>query len=57
MSDNSLAWEEEALKRLDKIPSFVRNMAKNKIEQAARDAGESSVTVFFMDTNKTKLMK
>ena len=57
MSNNSLPWEEEALKRLDKIPSFVRNRAKHKIEQAAIDAGESSVTVAFMDANRDKLMK
>ncbi|WP_167631716.1 PCP reductase family protein [Mariprofundus ferrooxydans] len=56
MSSTTLAWDEEALQRLEKIPAFVRPMAKNKIEKAARDAGECSVTVAFMDTNKAKLM-
>jgi len=56
MSDESLPWDEEALKRLEKIPSFVRNMAKAKIEKAAKAAGESKVSAEFMDANKTKLM-
>ncbi|MBF6650532.1 PCP reductase family protein [Methylobacter sp. BlB1] len=56
MNNESLPWDEEALKRLEKIPAFVRNMAKSKIEQAARAAGESKVTVEFMDANKAKLM-
>ena len=56
MSDESLPWEEEALKRLEKIPAFVRNRAKNKIEQAAKAAGESKVTAEFMTINKAKLM-
>ena len=56
MSITTLAWDEEALKRLEKIPSFVRPMAKSKIEQAAIAAGESCVTVVFMDANRAKLM-
>lgn len=56
MNNESLPWDEEALKRLEKIPVFVRHMAKSKIEQAAKAAGESTVTVAFMDANKAKLM-
>ena len=56
MSNESLPWDEEALKRLEKIPAFVRGMAKSKIEKAAKAAGESKVTVVFMDANKAKLM-
>ena len=56
MSDQSLPWDEEALQRLEKIPSFVRKMAKAKIEKAATQAGEEKVTVDFMDANKAKLM-
>ena len=56
MSDESLPWDEEALKRLEKIPAFVRGMAKKKIEKAAEAAGESKVTVGFMDANKAQLM-
>ena len=56
MSNESLPWDEEALKRLENIPAFVRGMAKNKIEKAAKAAGESKVTVGFMDANKAQLM-
>lgn len=56
MSEESLSWDEEALKRLEKIPFFARNMAKRKIEQAAKAAGESRVTAEFMDANKAKFM-
>ena len=56
MSEANFPWDEEALKRLEKIPSFVRGMAKAKIEKAAKEAGEEKVTVEFMDANKAKLM-
>ena len=56
MSDTNIPWEDDALKRLEKIPSFVRSMAKTKIEKAAKAAGEEKVTVEFMDANKAKLM-
>ena len=56
MSNESLPWDDAALQRLEKIPSFVRNMAKAKIEKAAKEAGETKVSVEFMDANKAKLM-
>jgi len=56
MSENTIPWDEDALERLEKIPSFVRNMAKNKIEKAAVAAGETRVTQTFIDANKAKLM-
>lgn len=56
MSIELLPWDEEALKRLERIPGFVRNLAKRKIEEAAKDAGESKISVEFMDANKAKLM-
>ncbi|AOV15827.1 protochlorophyllide oxidoreductase [Acidihalobacter aeolianus] len=56
MSEQTLPWDEDALQRLEKIPSFVRNMAKAKIERAAKEAGEVKVTAEFLDTNKSKLM-
>jgi len=55
MSDQTIQWDEDALKRIEKIPSFVRNMAKSKIEKAAVAAGEERVTVEFLDANKSKL--
>jgi len=56
MTEQSIQWDEEALKRIEKIPAFVRNMAKSKIEKAALAAGEARVTVAFLDANKAKLM-
>lgn len=56
MTDQSMPWDEEALKRIEKIPSFVRNMAKSKIEKAAKAAGEAKITAAFLDANKAKLM-
>jgi len=56
MSNDIMEWDEEALARLEKIPVFVRSMAKSKIEQAARDAGESRITSAFIDANKARLM-
>ena len=56
MSDSSMPWDEDALKRIEKIPAFVRNMAKTKIEKAARQAGEEKITVAFLDANKASLM-
>lgn len=55
-SHESLPWDEAALKHLDAIPAFVRGMAKSKIEKAAQAAGETRVTVEFIDANKAKLM-
>ncbi|MEO5357352.1 MAG: hypothetical protein H7844_08645 [Nitrospirae bacterium YQR-1] len=40
-----LQWEPDALKRLDKVPVFVRGMAKSAVEQHAREKGLTKVTV------------
>lgn len=56
MTDQSMPWDEEALQRIEKIPSFVRKMAKSKIEKAAKEAGKEKVTAEFLDANKAKLM-
>jgi hypothetical protein len=56
MTEQSIQWDEEALTRIEKIPAFVRKMAKSKIEKAALAAGEERVTVAFLDANKAKLM-
>ena len=36
--------------------NFVRSMAKSKIENAAKEAGEEEITVAFLDANKARLM-
>ncbi len=57
MSNEALPWDEDALKRVEKIPAFVRRMAKAKIEKAAREAGETRVTSAFIEENRAKLMR
>jgi len=56
MNNETIEWDDDALARLEKIPAFVRNMAKAKIEKAARETGEARVTTAFMDANKARLM-
>lgn len=56
MTEQAIQWDDDAIKRIEKIPAFVRNMAKSKIEKAALAAGEERVTVAFLDANKSKLM-
>lgn len=55
-SNETMPWDQAALERLERIPIFVRGMAKDKIEKAAQAAGETRVTVAFMDANKARLM-
>lgn len=56
MSKEQLPWDDDAKERLQKIPVFVRPMAKSKIEKAAIAAGETHVSASFMDANRAKLM-
>jgi nucleotide-binding universal stress UspA family protein len=40
----SLDWEPEAKARLDRVPSFVRDMARRMVEERARERGEVRVS-------------
>jgi nucleotide-binding universal stress UspA family protein len=44
-----IAWEADALERLNKIPRFARKMARRSIEAAAREEGARSVTAKHVD--------
>ena len=44
-----ISWTSEALERLDRIPSFVRPMAKMGIEGFAKDNGHTEITGEVMD--------
>ncbi len=46
---SGLKWTSEALERLERIPSFVRPMAKMGIESFAKDNGHSEITGEIMD--------
>jgi hypothetical protein len=49
MSDGKPVWDDEALEKLEKVPSFVRKMVKGKIEKAAVEKGEERITAELMD--------
>lgn len=42
-------WTPEALARLERVPSFVRSMAQNSIEEFARESGHTEITTEVMD--------
>ncbi len=42
--ESGLLWTEEAEKRLESVPVFVRAMAKSGIEKFAKDKGVKEVT-------------
>ncbi|MYF97850.1 protochlorophyllide oxidoreductase [Candidatus Poribacteria bacterium] len=46
---SGLKWTSEALERLERIPSFVRPMAKMGIESFAKDNGHTEITGEVMD--------
>ncbi|RKU32111.1 hypothetical protein C6497_00110 [Candidatus Poribacteria bacterium] len=46
---DGLKWTQEALERLERIPAFVRPMAKMGIESFAKDNGHTEITAEVMD--------
>jgi hypothetical protein len=46
---SAVSWEPAAEARLERIPSFIRPMAKRSIERFAEDRGYASVTEAVMD--------
>lgn len=55
-SANDITWASEAEERLDRLPDFIRPMAKREIERMTKDKGASQVTADIMDEAKTKFM-
>lgn len=47
-------WTDEAAERLQRIPSFVRPMAKSGIEEFARQRGETRITAKVMDEARSQ---
>lgn len=47
--DGAIRWTAGALARLDNIPEFIRPMAKQGVEQFARDHGHAEVSEAVMD--------
>lgn len=54
---NGIAWSQEAEKRLDNIPDFIRPMARREIERLAKERGAATVTDQLMDEVKERFMK
>ena len=55
MSSNTrLRWTPEARAYLERIPFFVRPLAKRRIESQARARGQAEITVALMDELKPK---
>ena len=50
-----LTWTDSALKRMDKVPAFVRGMATKAIEDHAREKGVSEVTEDIVDEVKKRV--
>lgn len=50
---SGVAWTSEAEARLERIPSFIRPMARRSIERFAEDKGYPSITEAVMDEART----
>jgi DNA-directed RNA polymerase subunit RPC12/RpoP len=48
-ADGGLTWTPEAAGRLERIPSFIRPMAKKAVERLAESKGYSTITEAVMD--------
>lgn len=57
MSKSQIMWEPDAEKMLKKAPFFVRKLARNKVEKAARENGVSLITAEFAKQVKNKEMR
>jgi hypothetical protein len=56
-SSNGLAWTQDAERRLENIPDFIRPMARREIERIAKERGLATITAEVMDEAKEKFMK
>jgi len=56
MADEPIEWDEEALKRLEKAPFFVRRIARAKTEKAAREQGLRRISAEFVEKIRRREM-
>lgn len=54
MNSATPTWDDEALKKIEQAPFFIRKIAKNKVEKAAMAQGESIITVEFVEKVRQK---
>lgn len=53
---SSITWTEEALKRMERAPVFLRGMVKRLAEKKARELGYSEITAEILDQFKSQMM-
>ena len=56
MTNQPLEWDAEAERRLKQAPFFVRRIARQKVERAAREQGLSRVTLALVESIKQRDM-
>ncbi|MGR6835208.1 CGGC domain-containing protein [Syntrophomonas erecta] len=49
-----MKWDEDALREMDKVPSFVRGMARRAVEKEVRSEGRKQVTVEDVRSSREK---
>jgi len=56
MADVTTSWSEEAEKRMERVPSFVRNMARMAILRYAQEHGHTVITEHIVEEATAQLM-
>lgn len=56
MSGKALEWDADAEQRLKQAPFFVRRIARQKVERAARERGLNRVTLDLVESIKHREM-
>lgn len=54
MNTDNLTWDDEARKKIEKAPFFVRKLAKNKVEKAALALGKTNISAEFVEQVRQK---
>lgn len=49
MNTGQLIWEDEALKKIEQAPFFIRKLAKSKVEKAAIADGKTTITLEYVE--------
>jgi DNA-directed RNA polymerase subunit RPC12/RpoP len=55
LADSRLLWTEDAERRLERVPEFVRPMVRDGIERHARERGCREVTCEVMDEVRSRM--
>jgi hypothetical protein len=55
-ADADIAWTEDAVKRMERAPAFLRGMVKRLAERKARELGYGEITADILDQFKNQMM-